>query len=339
MSAVLKVLKARQGDAFIFECKNEEKAFVMVVDSGPKLSIKDIVPQIKQLPQIDLLVLTHYDEDHIAGFIEYFKQYPEDALKIKEYWCNCASQIEVEQRTNISAYDNAKSFADCLRDILSDHQEIEWIDLIKAGHTYKNDLVDIEVIAPSEQALKLNRNAYIAEKYPAISCENMEDDLKVPLSELAKRETPGTRQIVNNASIAFILKAENKTYLMLGDVMAGDVYNYLVNEKKYSEENPLEVDFVKVAHHGSKNNISTKLLDIIRCNRFIISTNGGMGNACHPDRETVAKILYHPKRDMNTTVHLYFNYTLDEIGKKTKIFKDGEIELSNCIVHENELEL
>ena len=126
---------------------------------------------------------------------------------------------------------------------------------------------------------------------------------------------------------------------MLGDVMADDVYDYLVNVKKYSEENPLEVDYVKVAHHGSKNNISNKLLDIIRCSRYIISTNGGTGNAYHPDRETIAKILYHPRRDMNTMVHLYFNYTLDEIGKRTKIFNEGEIEQSNCTVHENELEL
>ena len=86
MSATLKILKARHGDAFIFECIKDEGAFYMVVDSGPRLSSKDIVPLIKTLPQIDLLVLTHYDEDHIMGFIDYFKQYPEDALKIKEYW-------------------------------------------------------------------------------------------------------------------------------------------------------------------------------------------------------------------------------------------------------------
>lgn len=125
---------------------------------------------------------------------------------------------------------------------------------------------------------------------------------------------------------------------MLGDVMACDVYNYLTN-KKYSVENPLEIDYVKVSHHGSKYNISNKLLDIIRCNNYIISTNGGFGNAYHPDRETIAKILYHPKRDLGSTIHLYFNYTLDEIGKRTLLFKEGEIELANSVVHENVLEL
>lgn len=338
MSATLKVLKARHGDAFIFECVKDEGSFCMVVDSGPRLGSKDIVPLIKELPQIDLLVLTHYDEDHIMGFIDYFKQYPEDALKIKEYWCNCASQIEVDSRTTISAYDNAKSFADCLRAILKDHQDVKWIELIKAGHEYHNGFVEIEVVAPSEQALTLNRNSYIAEQYPAISYQTMKDDFIVPLKDLADRDTPSSSQNVNNASIAFILRSEGKSYLMLGDVKANDVYNYLIG-KGYNVENPLIVDYVKVPHHGSKFNISNDLLDVVKCNRYIISTNGGSGNAFHPDRETLAKILYHPKRDLTEYVHLYFNYTLEEIGKRVSLFHEGEIEAAKCIVHENELEL
>lgn len=336
--AALKILKARLGDAFIFECKKDEQTFTMVVDSGPKLCVKEMVPIIKQLPKIDLLVLSHYDEDHITGFIEYFKQYPEDALKIKEYWCNCANKMEVDSKNTISAYDNAKSFADCLRAILKDHQDVKWIELIKAGHEYHNSFVEIEVVAPSEQALALNWNSYVEEQYPAISCQTMKDDFDVPLKDLASRDTKSSSQKVNNASIAFILRSEGKSYLMLGDVKADDVYDYLTG-KGYDAENPLMVDYVKVPHHGSKYNISNDLLDVVKCNRYIISTNGGNGNAFHPDRETIAKILYHPKRDLTEYVHLYFNYTLEEIGKRVSLFHEGEIEAANCIVHENEIEL
>lgn len=338
MGHKLTLLKARHGDAFIFECKKDERSFIIVIDSGPKLCIKDIVPKIKQLSQIDLLVLTHYDEDHITGFIEYFKQYPEDALKIKEYWCNCANDIEVNKSTTISAYNNAKSFADCLRNILKDHPNIKWIELIKAGYKYHNDFVDIEILAPSESALRLNRAQYIKELYPAISHVNMEKSLSIPLEVLAKKETPSNSQVVNNSSIAFILRVEETSYLMLGDVMAGDIYNYLIF-KNYSEEKPLVVDYVKVAHHGSKYNISNELLDIIRCDNYIISTNGGIGHSYHPDRETIAKILYHPRRNKKLPVHLYFNYTLQEIGKRTSFLNEGELETANCIIHENELEL
>lgn len=342
MSTRLKILKARHGDAFILECKKDDSSFIMVIDSGPRLSIRDIVPQIKALSKIDLLVLTHYDEDHIGGFIDYFKKYPEDALKIKEYWCNCANQIEVDTGNEISAYGNAKFFADFLRKILNGHHDIKWEELIKAGYHIKNEFVYIEVIAPSEWALRLNRNKYIEEQYPAISYQTMNNDLEVSLSDLAKRDTLKSNQVVNNASIALILRSEDKSFLMLGDVMAEDVYQYLTNEKegeKYSVDNPLKVDFVKLSHHGSKYNISNDLLDIISCDNFIISTNGGMANAYHPDREAIAKLLYHPHRDMNSTVHFFFNYKLEDIGNRTRIFNKGELEVANCIVHEDVIEL
>lgn len=339
MSTTLNFLQADHGDAFIFECEKDEGSFVMVVDSGPKISKCKIVPIIKKLSKIDLLVLSHYDEDHIAGYIEYFKKNQDDALKIKEYWCNCASQIEVEQRTIISAYSNAKTFADYLRQILKGYSGIKWIELIKAGYRYKNEFVDIEVIAPSDAALTLNRNKYIESEYPAITNKRVNEDLEVSLKDLAKRPTPLSIQVVNNASIAFILRAEGKSYLMLGDAMSDDAVYYLIS-KGYSEIYPLEVDFVKVAHHGSRYNISNKLLDIIKCNSYIISTNGGRASAIHPDRETIAKLLYHPQRNMEETVHLYFNYKLNELQKHHAIlFNDGEIEEANCVVHEEEFKL
>lgn len=339
MSTTLNILQANHGDAFIFECEKDGDSFVIVIDSGPKICKSKIVSIIQRLSKIDLLVLSHYDEDHISGYIEYFKKFQDDALKIKEYWCNCANQIEVEQKATISAYSNAKTFADCLRQMSKEYPDIKWIELIEAGHLYHNRFVDIEVLAPSDAALTLNRNKYIASEYPAITYSRVREDLKVPLKELAQRPTPHTTQIVNNASIAFILKSQEKSYLMLGDVMPDDVVNYLVS-KGYSENYPLKVDFMKVSHHGSRYNTSNKLLEIIKCNNYIISTNGGRASTIHPDRETIAKLLYHPHRSMEETVHLYFNYKLDELQKHNAVlFNVGEIEAANCIIHEEELKL
>ena len=340
MSITLNFLQADNGDAFIFNCENDNDSFTIVVDSGPKISCNRIIPIIKQLPKIDLLILSHYDEDHIAGFIEYFKKYQDDdALKIKEYWCNCANQIEVDENNIINAYSNAKTFSDYLRKISEKNSHIKWIELIKAGHLYQNNFCDIEVIAPSEKALSLNRDKYLKSEYPSITCSRINDDLNNSLEDLSKRATPSSNQIVNNSSIAFIFKSKEKSYLMLGDVLPNDVYDYLVKQG-YSKDCPLEVDFMKVSHHGSKYNISNKLLDIIKCNNYIISTNGGRGSAIHPDRETIAKILYHPQRKMDETIHLYFNYKLKELEKRNVIlFNEGEIEKANCIIHEEELKL
>lgn len=81
-------------------------------------------------------------------------------------------------------------------------------------------------------------------------------------------------------------------------------------------------------------------MDIIQCDKFIISTNGGNGSSNHPDRTTIAHILCHTKRDMDTKVHLYFNYKLELIETNSILFfNEGECEKWNFEVHDNIKEL
>ena len=54
--------------------------------------------------------------------------------------------------------------------------------------------------------------------------------------------------------------------------------------------------------HASKNNLSTELLQLLTCQRYLISTNGD--HFAHPDREAIARIIkYGGNRPT-----LYFNY-------------------------------
>ena len=100
------------------------------------------------------------------------------------------------------------------------------------------------------------------------------------------------------------------------------------------------VDFVKISHHGSRNNTSNSLLDIIRCDKFIISTNGGKCRSNHPDRITIAHILCHPERNIDTKVHLYFNYKKELIEANGAAFlNDEEYKEWNFEIHDNITEL
>ena len=67
-----------------------------------------------------------------------------------------------------------------------------------------------------------------------------------------------------------IVRCDGLSALMLGDAFPNEIEAYL-RGKGYSEENKLAVDFVKVSHHGSRNNISNTLLDIIDCVNYLIS--------------------------------------------------------------------
>ncbi len=48
-------------------------------------------------------------------------------------------------------------------------------------------------------------------------------------------------------------------------------------------------DLVKLSHHGSNANISTKLLELIDCKKWLVSTNGD--NFAHPDDAALAKVI------------------------------------------------
>ncbi|MGI5132099.1 ComEC/Rec2 family competence protein [Pseudonocardia sp. CA-107938] len=93
----------------------------------------------------------------------------------------------------------------------------------------------------------------------------------------------------NGSSIAFVVEHGGKRVLMGADahapVLAGGLQRYAA---RVGEPRP-RFDLVKLAHHGSNANISTALLDLIDCRRFLVSTNGD--NFAHPDDAALAKII------------------------------------------------
>jgi glyoxylase-like metal-dependent hydrolase (beta-lactamase superfamily II) len=65
----IQILQVQYGDAIIIECGRGDKKGIIVVDGGPTTSSDYFLEAISELPTIDLMVLTHYDEDHIGGIL------------------------------------------------------------------------------------------------------------------------------------------------------------------------------------------------------------------------------------------------------------------------------
>ena len=129
--------------------------------------------------------------------------------------------------------------------------------------------------------------------------------------------------------MAFMIQAEGKKILMLGDADADIVADSL--EALIGKDSVIDIDLVKLSHHGSKHNISKRLLKMIRCNDYVISTNGGAINFCHPDRKTLALILRNDNRDKEKEIRYYFNYPLNEIQSRTGVLlSKEEMQKENC---------
>lgn len=115
--ADIEMLQALHGDAFILHCQKDDNKGVIVIDGGPNRNSQNIVRQLNALGVIDLMVLTHYDDDHIGGILSYIKKHKSDRpFPVKKIWANCAYDIPVYTSPNIS-FGQAKKLAEELKEI------------------------------------------------------------------------------------------------------------------------------------------------------------------------------------------------------------------------------
>ena len=337
-------LPVKNGDSFVIECDKGNQHGLVVVDGGPTGYGKVLQSKVEETGPPDLLVLTHYDEDHIGGLTQYINAcMAKGVFPAKEVWANCAGYVEVEDVMTKSIQQGVKLSE--LLSRLAKTGEMLWRDDVEEGIDKDYPFASIEVVSPTPEVrgmvIEKQEEAGLKKQMKAKKMEI--DELSIPLEELAKGAVKApnlkkSNELANAASIAFILRCDGLSILMLGDGYPHNVEAYLRNVKGYSEENPLEVDFVKVSHHGSMYNTSNELLDIIKCNHFIIPTNGETHH--HPDRTAIAHILCHPKRNREEKVHLYFNCGLDElVGNAGAFINEGEEETWNFEMHEKATEL
>ena len=325
MQSTIHFIPAEHGDAFILHCCKSDNEGYIVVDGGPYSmhSWNFISKQFEAIPHIDLMILTHHDDDHIGGILRYIKAHKEDnPFPVKKMWANCARVKDFQESLYLSP-NQASKLADVLMEI-SKNTELEWKERIHDGYDCSDiDFADIEIIGPSEDLLNSYLQFYQKEigeplqEGQVLGGNESDDYLNKSLDELALIETLEPKMsdkgvLANAASISCIIEADGVSVLMLGDSYPQFVVPYLKEREK--QKGRLKVDFVKVAHHGSLNNISCELLDLIDCNNFIIPTNGGGTGVKHPDRIAIAKILCHKNRDRSVTVHLHFNYLLKTVS-------------------------
>jgi beta-lactamase superfamily II metal-dependent hydrolase len=349
----LHFLPAQYGDAFFLHCQKGDEEGWIVVDGGTSSNAKlnPFIKLIETLPSRDLMILTHHDDDHLAGIRAYIKKHKTDnPFPVKCLWVNCARHFDFPEGGDLSA-PHANKLADILSNIQKE-QPLQWKDYIMEGcHDDTIKFADIDILNPSRDMLERFIPRYEKEagipKTPQgsnLDAQRSNDDYDISLEDLAKRckDKPSEKnyhQLVNMVSIAFIVHCDGLSGLMLGDSFPDQIIEAL-QRLGYSRENKLIVDFVKVAHHGSKNNTSNELLDMIDCQNYLIPTNGGGAKSYHPDREALANIICHAERDRSKTVHMYFNYKLEviETRKHFKLFHSDEPENYNFVIHEPDSE-
>src|SRR5262249_13186011 len=124
----------------------------------------------------------------------------------------------------------------------------------------------------------------------------------VNVEALATSEFKEDRAAANGSSIVLLIEFEGQRCLLAADAIPSDVTAALFRVPGLSGQRRISLSACKVPHHGSKNNNSNDLYQMIDSPVFLVSTNGNRYE--HPDAEGIARILYNKKERAS----LLFNY-------------------------------
>lgn len=342
----IKFLKANNGDCiFISFVDNKQVKKNILIDGGMPQTyynsttndygelyylIEEIKKNKNTKEKIDLLILTHIDEDHIGGVLTWLSMDVDAPNLIEKVWFNSgltiAKHFEVKENEDLKIpLDQVNETETSVRKGKIFEQFIErhgiWNkEIIKEGITFDFAGVTLEILSPNESLLNklLKEHKKPIHKY---FTETKSNDWAKNIKEFIDEEKginfkqSKDYSVTNGSSISFLLTYQKKSFLFLGDSHPEVILNYL-NRKGFTKEGKkLEIEFVKISHHGSCKNTTKELLEVIDTNNYIISTSGEFH--AHPHKRTLSRII-----DVNPKATIYFNY--DEVRKGIFLEKDFE---------------
>jgi hypothetical protein len=307
----LSMLPAEDGDCLLLEYGDDSFVRRILVDGGRRGTYRRIKPLLAGLGgRIDVLVVTHVDQDHILGVLAMLDD-PERPVEFGDVWFNGFDHLH--DREIFGAVDG-----ELLTTALMT-QRLPWNEAfdgrsVEVGHplTWFDDGSTMEVLAPDRRLLESLIDEWKRK------CE--ENGLIPGVDPVERELTPGIERFgsldvdalaaepfrrdgspTNPTSIGLLFEFEGTRIILTGDADDPRLVAS-VRPRAEAEGGRLRIDALKLAHHGSSKNLSTDLLDLLDCDRYLISTNGKIHG--HPDDIAIARVLKHG----GTAKDLVFNY-------------------------------
>jgi len=304
------MLSVGNSDSIIVWLKDHNNNnFVILIDGGNRSDGEKVIAHLNKyiLPDAgkrapDLIICTHHDKDHIAGLITVVEHY---GANIGQVWINNpAEHISSNTYQNLketfrrqSQYKQYQVILEALTN-LDDFISIVDRKGIPRDHAlFGQGLFDgvIKVLGPSDDFYKNllpgmeNMERYVSREADyaynsifgtAVINESLEANSPCPIVD-EENSTSAT----NNSSVILEINAkENSRYLFTGD--AG-VSAFEDVETRFNLEG---IHWLDVPHHGSRRNLTSRLIDTMSPKVCYISAKGGTK---HPRRALVNCLKKH----------------------------------------------
>lgn len=302
----LHVIQAEFGDCLLLEYGQGASRFILI-DGGPQGTFSvHLRPMLMQIAQagapLDLVVLSHVDNDHVLGLIEYLGELRQNqGLPVPpKLWHNSfdatidpngiiAAQLGTlisPARAMTMAGSGLATFgiqegvtlrghAFALQMAINDGFTNNVVTVDNAPGAIPFDNLELIVIGPTEANLRALEREWIDwlnAHGPAI------------LSNNPFVMSNADRSIPNLSSIMLFAKAEGRTMLLTGDGRSDHLLDGLLQAGLLDINGSLHVDLLKLPHHGSNRNITKTFFRKITADTYVASANGRDGN---PDLATL----------------------------------------------------
>jgi len=327
----IEMLPAGHGDALWIEYGQAEACHRVLIDCGTRPTAALISRRVEQMPakerRLDLFVMSHIDADHIGGALP-FLDTVRRGLRVGDVWFNgwrhLSGQLGARQ---------GEMFSTAIQDL-----ELPWNEfrdgdaiVVQEGPLPEYTLpggMKITLLSPLPAELRKLAPVWTRE----LKRHGLEPGARMDYSrflkgtpststdvdELADERFIGDAAAPNGTSIAFLAEYGGATALLGADAYApvlGESIKRLLQQRGAQR---LALNALKVAHHGSKNNLSAELLALLDCPQYLLSSNGDY--FCHPDRQTVARMIKHggPHPSLRFNYRSRFNDVWDSQALKEK---------------------
>jgi hypothetical protein len=185
--------------------------------------------------------------------------------------------------------------------------------LVMAGHSrIEIGNLKLIVVAPSKAKLRALQTEWDKKIKPLLKKEKD----KAASAEIAAFVD---KSVFNLSSIVMLVEVEGKRILLTGDGRGDHTLSGLKDAGLLDGGGKIEVDVLKMPHHGSDRNVAPAYFEAVQAKHYVISADGKFDN---PDLKTL-RMISQARPDDKFTIHLTYPtdaFTVADIGKKVGRF-------------------
>ena len=343
----LEALPARYGDCLLLHYGTKEDPGLILIDGGPsKVWGPFLKPRLEKIRQkrgqsfeIDLLMVSHIDDDHVLGITDFTKEWVavhtaggQWPYPVRQFWHNSFERVSNEENVgavtaSVTASVGANLLTEVDREEEDEDPEAEQrraarhvLASVANGKKLRDDIVTLGkkpftnvgfggLVRPGVEGkvpvkfgsdLTFHIAAPLPKQLEALRKKFAED---LPKGDEAALAAFSDTSVPNLSSIVVLARFGGKSMLLTGDARGDYLLKGLEQEKLLDADGKLHVDILKLPHHGSDRNVDPSFFERVTADHYVASADGTFIN---PDRATLEMIIDARGKDAKFTIHLTY---------------------------------